>query len=104
MLPNVSGNGFFVRFRLLNRMDSRLLFLRMPQEEIVIFKFILESYEELGIVRTIDPMRGELCIISTESMRHELDGLVQSLTSDINITIHEERFLTEAEILSFVTE
>lgn len=85
-------------------MEPRLLFLRLPHQEIVMFKFILESYEELGIVRTIDPLKGELCIISTESLRKDLDQLMLNLIEEFRIFVHQENILSEAEILKFVTD
>lgn len=43
------------------RMDLHEIYLRVRRQDIAYLKFIVESYEVLGIVRTVDP--GEAVIV-----------------------------------------
>jgi hypothetical protein len=47
------------------------IFLKLPAEHIVFLMFILESYEDLGVVRTLSAARGEIVILSVpDSVEH----------------------------------
>jgi hypothetical protein len=45
-------------------MDYELIFLKLPAKNIVLIKFLLESYEGLCILRTLNSERGEVVIIA----------------------------------------
>lgn len=60
-------------------MDHHLTFLKIPPSRIVECKFIVESYEGLAVVRTIDPSKGILVLISTL----DTQTIVEQLLDDI---------------------
>ena len=69
--------------------DSKLLTIciKLPPENIVLLKFILESYEGLGIVRTLNSERGEILILSTIDNKENIFGLIESIKSECKLEI-----------------
>ncbi len=66
-------------------MDQELIFIKSPPEQIVSIKFILESYEGLGIVRTLNAERGLLVIIAPSDSMQTLRELLFSLKQDLRV-------------------
>ncbi|MDR2337539.1 MAG: DUF4911 domain-containing protein [Deltaproteobacteria bacterium] len=64
-------------------MYQELIFIKLPPEHIVTMKFILESYEGLGIIRTLNAERGRLVIIAPSDSMQTLKGLLKSLKNEI---------------------
>jgi hypothetical protein len=60
-------------------MDLRPVYLETPPEHIAYIKFIFESYEEVGIIRTVDRTRAIIVLLVmddfVEVARHILDSL-----------------------------
>jgi hypothetical protein len=56
-----------------------LLFLKLPAEEIVTLKFLLESYEGLGELRTLDCERGEVVILAIPDTVADLRAMLNSV-------------------------
>ena len=63
------------------------IFLRLAPNDIVYLKAILESYDELGVLRTLDQKTGDVVILSLPDLKTDLDGLLKSLANEINFTI-----------------
>ena len=59
------------------------VFLKLPPRNIVSLKFTLESYEGLGIVRTLNAEKGEVVVLALrdtlETVHHVLSELEQQL-------------------------
>lgn len=67
--------------------SKELVFIKLPPEHIVTIKFILESYEGLGIVRTLNAERGRLVIIAPADSMQTLHELLKSLEKEISLEI-----------------
>ena len=68
-------------------MDSELIFLKLPPENIVYIKFILESYEGIGLVRTLNADKGEMVVIVPSNSVMPFNELIKSLESDLSVRI-----------------
>jgi|GEM_PF-2826926 len=47
--------------------QCRAVFLEIPPRGVVLLQAVIESYENLGVVRTVDPRQGVICIVTTKS-------------------------------------
>ncbi len=63
------------------------IFVKLPPEEIVSIKFTVESYDGLGIVRTLNPQTGEVVILATEDSVEDVKKLLKSLKNSLNLRI-----------------
>jgi hypothetical protein len=63
------------------------IFLKLAPSDIVYLKAILESYDELGVLRTLDQKTGDVVILSLPDQRPELERLLASLANEISLTI-----------------
>jgi hypothetical protein len=57
--------------------DSMLI--AIPPEQIVLFKSIVESYDNLATLRTEDPVRHHLRIYFSVDSRDEVEAMITSL-------------------------
>jgi len=64
------------------------MLIAMPPEQIVLFKSIVESYDNIATLRTEDPVRHHLRIYFSADSRDEIENLIASLSSQFQI----ERF------------
>lgn len=55
---------------------TRALYLEVPGEKVVILQALVESYEGLGLVRTLNIRKSLICILTTPSM---LDACLEML-------------------------
>ncbi len=69
--------------------ELRPLFMRIAVEDIVYLKSILESYEDLGIIRTLNRARGEVVILSVHDFFAELLLLLEALRPAVRFEITE---------------
>lgn len=64
-------------------MILQAVYLETPPEQIAYIKFIFESYEEIGIIRTIDRKRAIIVLLAVEdyigTAREVLDALKQEV-------------------------
>ena len=67
--------------------DLAPIFLTVALEDIVYLKSILESYEELGIIRTLNKARGEIVILALKDTESELLALLESIRSEMSFRI-----------------
>lgn len=63
------------------------LFVRVAPEQIVYLKFIFESYEDLGVIRTLNAAAGDLVVLALESTVAEATELLNALSSEISLTM-----------------
>lgn len=63
--------------------DLSCVFLKLPPENIAFLKFILESYEGLGIIRTLSVKRGEVVILSPTDSFTPLQELLEDLEPEL---------------------
>ena len=68
-------------------MNSELIFLKLAPEHIVTIKFILESYEGLAVVRTLNADKGEIVIIAPTDSLPDLLALIEDLKKDLRLSI-----------------
>jgi hypothetical protein len=67
-------------------MDTRSRFFRLSRKDIAYFKFVVESYEGMAVVRTRDPREavGELMV--APGWEDEADRLIEALRQEIRLT------------------
>jgi Domain of unknown function (DUF4911) len=63
--------------------DSMLI--AMPPQQIVLFKSIVESYDNIATLRTEDPLRHRLRIYFSADSRAEVEALMASLAAQFQI-------------------
>ena len=63
--------------------DSMLI--AIPPEQIVLFKSIVESYDNLATLRTEDPARHHLRIYFSADSRDEVEAMMASLAAQFEI-------------------
>jgi len=57
----------------------------IPPENIAGFKFLIESYEGLAVIRTLDPKEGKIVALATDDTLKLLDEVVESVKQDFQI-------------------
>ncbi|MBP9838550.1 MAG: DUF4911 domain-containing protein [Proteobacteria bacterium] len=62
-------------------------FIKIAPEHIVYLKSLIETYEGLGVVRTLNRLNGELVILSLDETKQDLENLLHSLKSEIEFHI-----------------
>ncbi len=65
------------------KIDSMLI--AMPPGQIVLFKSIVESYDNLATLRTEDPVRHHLRIYFSVDSRDEVEAMMASLAAQFEI-------------------
>ena len=61
------------------------VFLRVRAEDIAMLNFYLEGLEGLGVMRTIDPGKGEVVILTPRCNLADLDRFLSSLDGEMMI-------------------
>jgi hypothetical protein len=61
------------------------MLIAMPPEQIVLFKSIVESYDNIATLRTEDPVRHHLRIYFSADSRDEIEALMASLAAQFQI-------------------
>jgi hypothetical protein len=70
-----------------SRSDFQPVFLKLAPKNIVYLKGILESYDELGVLRTLDAKTGEVVILAISDLKPDLDQLIEALKGEIELEI-----------------
>lgn len=65
------------------------IFLKIAPEHIAFLKFAVESYEDIGIVRTLDRTTGEVVVLALSDTVFHVRQVLQSLTPGIDIELLE---------------
>jgi hypothetical protein len=64
-------------------MDTQSRFLRLRRKDIAYFKFILESYEGMAIVRTKDPHEAIVELMVAPGWEKDADEVLEGLQKEI---------------------
>jgi hypothetical protein len=66
-------------------MDTQSRCLRVRREDIAYFKFIIESYEGLAVVRTRDPYEAIVELMIAPGLEKDVDEILEGLRQEIPI-------------------
>jgi hypothetical protein len=66
-------------------MDLIAIYLEVSPQDIAYIKFILESYEEVGIIRTIDRKKAVIVLLAVEDFVETARAIVKSLQQEITL-------------------
>ena len=61
------------------------MLIAIPPEQIVLFKSIVESYDNIATLRTEDPVRHHLRIYFSADSRDEVEAMMTSLAAQFDI-------------------
>ena len=64
-------------------MDTVQWYFRIRRKDIAYLKFILESYEGLGVLRTIDPRGGIVEVMVPPGMEKDMEMVLEGLGDEI---------------------
>jgi len=64
-------------------MELQAIFLATPPEHIAYLKFIFESYEEVGIIRTVDRKRAVIVLLAVEDFVDVARAILDSLKQEV---------------------
>lgn len=65
------------------------IFLRLHPRDIALAKFLLESYEDLGIVRTLDRRAAVIVVLAVDDFVAEVRAVVDELCTMIECEVVE---------------
>ena len=60
-------------------MDLIEIYLRVQRADIALIKFLLESYEGIGIVRTIDKKKATVVVLAMPDFINDIRAVLESL-------------------------
>jgi hypothetical protein len=78
---------------------GRALYLEGPVEKIGLIQAVLESYEGIGLLRTVQSEPPVLAVYTTRSMLREAVSLIHSLALPIGLRFYSENELHTLGIL-----
>jgi hypothetical protein len=64
-------------------MDTVQWYFRIKRSDIAYMKFILESYEGLGVLRTIDPREGIVEVMVPPGLERDMERVLEGLGEEI---------------------
>lgn len=64
-------------------MELHEIVLETPPEHIAYIKFILESYEEVGIIRTVDRKKAVIVLLAVPDFAQIAEAILASLKQEI---------------------
>jgi len=69
----------------IGKMDTQSRFFRVRREDIAYFKFIIESYEGMAVVRTKDPREAIVELMVAPGWEKDLEEVLQGLRGEMPI-------------------
>jgi hypothetical protein len=66
-------------------MDTQSKYFRLHRKDIAYFKFIIESYEGMAVVRTKDPYEAVVELMVAPGWERDLDEVLEGLGNEIHI-------------------
>ena len=66
-------------------MDTQSRYFRLRREDIAYFKFIIESYEGMAVVRTKDPREAIVELMIAPGWEEDLEEVLEGLRKEITI-------------------
>jgi len=70
-------------------MEMRAIILRLPPEQIALFKALVESYDNLATLRTEDPQTHRLRLAFAAESSEDVEELLAGLAERFSITRYE---------------
>ena len=67
-------------------MELKDIYLETPAEHIAYIKFIFESYEEVGIIRTVDRKRAIIVLLVVQDFIQVARKILDSLKKEVPVT------------------
>jgi hypothetical protein len=67
----------------MNDMELDLIYLEIPPEHIAYVKFIFESYEEVGIIRTVDRQKAVIVLLVMPDFADAAEKILDSIKNDV---------------------
>jgi Domain of unknown function (DUF4911) len=64
-------------------MELDLIYLELPPEHIAYVKFIFESYEEVGIIRTVDRQKAVIVLLVMPDFADAARKILESIKNDV---------------------
>ncbi len=74
---------FFYQDRLTMTTELIEIYLRLQREDIALLKFIIEAYEGIGLVRTIDRKKATVVVLAMPDLLHHVRAVLESLREHI---------------------
>jgi hypothetical protein len=81
----VSNSEFRVSKSGLGKMDTHSKFFRLRREDIAYFKFIIESYEGMAVVRTKDPHEAIVELMVAPGWERDIEEVLEGLRKEITL-------------------
>mgnify|MGYP001280866674 CR=1 FL=1 len=66
-------------------MDTVQWYFRVNREDIAYLKFVLESYEGLGVLRTVDPRSGIVEVMVPPGLEEDMEMVLKGLRDEISM-------------------
>jgi len=66
-------------------MDTVQWYFRVNREDIAYMKFVLESYEGLGVLRTVDPGSGIVEVMVPPGLEEDMEIVLKGLRDEISM-------------------
>ncbi len=66
-------------------MDTVQWYFKVNREDIAYLKFVLESYEGLGVLRTVDPRSGIVEVMVPPGLEEDMEMVLEGLRDEISI-------------------
>ena len=66
-------------------MELHEIYLEIPPEHIAYIKFIFESYEEVGIIRTVDRKKAVIVLLAMHDFLDVAGRIIDSLKQEISL-------------------
>jgi hypothetical protein len=66
-------------------MDTQSRYFRVQRQDIAYFKFIIESYEGMAVVRTKDPQEAVIELMVAPGWEKELEKVLEGLRKEITL-------------------
>ena len=66
-------------------MDTQSRYFRLRREDIAYFKFIIESYEGMAVVRTKDPREAIVELMVAPGWEKEVEEILEGLREEMTI-------------------
>lgn len=66
-------------------MDVTEIYLRVQRTDIAYIKFIVESYEDIGIIRTVDRMKATIVVLAMPDFIDQVREVLTALSQELEL-------------------
>lgn len=88
-------------------MELREIYLETVPEHIAYLKFIFESYEEVGIIRTVDRKKAIIVLLAMDDFLDTARGILEAIKNDVPLreiprprNVEDDWLMTELAVAS----